>query len=287
MNTGPIVESFFEPDSSTFTHLVRAPASDACAVIDPAVAYNPVTGAIDEAPLDAVINRVRQEGLKLQWILETHVHADHLSGAPSLKAALGGETVISRRIGEVAQNFETLFKTAALYSAAPPFDRLVADGDSLPLGALDICVMETPGHTPACVTYVIGDAAFVGDTLFMPDTGTARCDFPGGDAGLLYASIQRILSLPDDCRLFMCHDYAEGGRVHLCETSVREQKERNIHVGVGTAEEDFVAQRSARDKTLGLPRLFIPSIQVNLRGGRLPPAEANGVSYLKIPLNTF
>lgn len=287
MANKPIVESFFEKDSSTFTHLVRDPRSGACAVIDPAVAFDPVSGAVDTAPVCQVIDRIRDAGLSVKWILETHVHADHLSGAAHLKAELGGAIVIGRHIDEVARSFDTVFPTANLYENSVPFDRLVAEGDILPLGGLEIRVIETPGHTPACVTYVVGDAAFIGDTLFMPDTGSARCDFPGGCAETLYASIQKVLSLPDDARLFMCHDYATGGRAHSCETTVGEEKAHNIHVGAGTGRDDFIARRIARDKTLSLPRLFIPSIQVNLRAGQTPPKEVNGVSYLKLPLNVY
>ncbi|MCG8506744.1 MAG: MBL fold metallo-hydrolase [Sphingomonadales bacterium] len=287
MARAPIIESFFEKDSSTFTHLVRDPRSRACAVVDPAVAFDPVSGAVDTTPVCQVIDRIRDAGLNVKWILETHVHADHLSGAAPLRAELGGQIVIGRRIDEVARSFDTVFPAASLYENSAPFDRLVAEGDVLPLGSLEIRVIETPGHTPACVTYVVGDAAFVGDTLFMPDTGSARCDFPGGCAETLYVSIRKILSLPDDVRLFMCHDYATGGRAHSCETTVGEEKAHNIHVGAGTGREDFIAQRIARDKTLSLPRLFIPSIQVNLRAGETPPKEVNGVSYLKLPLNVY
>lgn len=281
------VESFFEPDSSTFTHLVSDVRSTDCAVIDPAVAFDPVSGAIDDAPLRQIVDRITTAGLNLKWILETHVHADHLSGAAQLKSELGGEIVIGRRINEVARNFDRIFGSVSLYQDRMPFDRQVWEGDLLHLGGLDIRVMETPGHTPACVTYVIGDAAFVGDTLFMPDTGSARCDFPGGDAALLFESIQKILALPAQFRLFMCHDYAKNGRAHCCQTTVYEQKDANIHAKFGTTKDDFVARRTERDRSLSLPRLFIPSIQVNLRGGELPEHEENGVSYLKIPIGVY
>ncbi|MGH8400869.1 MAG: MBL fold metallo-hydrolase, partial [Gammaproteobacteria bacterium] len=274
--------------SSTFSSLVIDPATRHAAVIDPVLDYDAAAGRIGTASAAAVVSYIRSADLTLDWILETHAHADHLSAAQHIKQALGGRIAIGEGIRQVQATFASLFDIEAEVPAdGSQFDHLFRDGESFKIGALQARVMATPGHTSDSLTYVIGDAAFTGDTLFMPDSGSARCDFPGGDAGMLYDSIQRILSLPAATRLFLCHDYATGGREYKNETTVAEQKRDNIHVHDGVSREEYIAQRTARDRTLKVPALLLPAVQVNIRAGVLPQPENNGVSYLKIPLNNF
>jgi glyoxylase-like metal-dependent hydrolase (beta-lactamase superfamily II) len=282
----PNVTAFFDEATNTVTYVVADPTSKKCAVIDPVLDYDAAAGRTSTASVTAVIDFIKQEKLSLEWILETHVHADHLSGAPALKCETGGTTGVGANITAVQSVFKDVFNLKELQTDGSQFDRLFNDGDKFQIGELDARVMHTPGHTPACVTYVIGDAAFVGDTLFMPDFGSARCDFPGGDAGTLYDSIQKILELPNETRLFMCHDYKAPGRDEFAwETTVLKQREDNIHVHEGTSREQFIEFRNERDAKLGMPKLIIPSIQMNIRAGDDPVPEDNGVSYIKVPLN--
>ncbi|WP_420347174.1 MBL fold metallo-hydrolase [Pelagibius sp.] len=284
----PEVRTFFDEATFTATHVVWDPETKAAAIIDSVKDYDPKSGRTATACADEVIDFVKQQGLTVDWILETHVHADHLTAAPYLKEKLGGKVAIGARIDQVQQVFKKLFNTEEGFSAdGRQFDRLLEDGDSLSIGNLRVSVIHTPGHTPACVTYVIGDAAFVGDTLFMPDFGTARCDFPGGDARTLFRSIRKILDLPAETRLFMCHDYAPNGRGYRWETTVGAERAENIHVRDGISEDAFVEMRSARDKQLDMPVLILPSVQVNMRAGDMPPAEDNGLRYLKIPVDAL
>lgn len=282
----PEVTAFFDEATNTVTYVVTDPDSKKCVVIDPVLDYDFASGRTATVSADLVIKYIEDNGLELEWILETHVHADHLTGAPHIKAKLGGIICIGSHITAVQDVFVGLFNIPDVPADGSQFDRLIADGDELSLGSLRVSVMHTPGHTPACKTFVIGNAAFVGDTLFMPDFGTARCDFPGGDAAVLYQSIQKIFALPGDTRLFMCHDYKAKGRDEFAwETSVAEQREKNVHIHDGVSEAEFVTFRDGRDKELGVPKLIIPSIQINIRGGDFPAAEGNGTSYLKVPLN--
>lgn len=284
----PEVRGFFDPGTWTVTYVVHTPQGRACAVIDSVLDYDPKSGRTSTASADKVIDYVRSQGLQVAWILETHAHADHLSAAPYLKAQLGGQTAIGAQITAVQKVFKGVFNLEPDFAVdGRQFDRLLADGESLPLGNLQIQAMSVPGHTPACMAYQVGDAVFVGDTLFMPDVGSARCDFPGGDARALYASVQKILSLPPQTRLFMCHDYPPEGRAVQYETTVAAQRAGNIHLKDGTSEADFVRMRTARDATLAMPVLILPAVQVNIRAGEMPPAETNGVAYLKIPLNAL
>jgi glyoxylase-like metal-dependent hydrolase (beta-lactamase superfamily II) len=281
------VAAFFDESTNTITDVVRDPEGRACAVIDSVLDFDYASGRTDTRSADAIVDYVRRHDLDLTWVLETHVHADHLSAAPYLQERLGGEIGIGERITEVQDTFGKVFNEGTRFARdGSQFDRLFQDGDSFMIGQLRADVLHTPGHTPACLTYVIGDAAFVGDTLFMPDFGTARCDFPGGSADTMFESVQKILALPDATRIFVGHDYKAPGRdTYAWETTVGEQKASNIHVASGRAKEDFVALRTARDATLAMPRLIIPSLQVNMRAGQLPEPESNGVSYLKVPLN--
>ncbi|MEZ5912438.1 MAG: MBL fold metallo-hydrolase [Paracoccaceae bacterium] len=283
----PVVTSFFDTDTNTITYVVRDPEGRACAVIDSVLDYDPASGRTSTASADAVIAYIRQEGLDLAWVLETHVHADHLSAAPYIQERLGGKIGIGKNITIVQDTFGKIFNEGTEFQRdGSQFDALFSDGDSFMIGQMRGDVLHTPGHTPACLTYVIGDAAFVGDTLFMPDFGTARCDFPGGSASTMYDSVQRILALPDETRIFVGHDYKAPGRDEFAwESTVGEQKALNLHVGGGKTREDFVAMREARDATLGMPRLILPSLQVNMRAGHMPEPEDNGVSYLKLPVN--
>ena len=284
----PAIRSFFDPATSTITHVVREPGGHHCAIIDPVLDFDPKSGRTATESADAVVAYVRQEKLTVDWILETHAHADHLTAAPYLTETLGGKTAIGAHITDVQKVFACIFNTGPDFATdGSQFDHLFADGDTFKIGAMAGRVMHTPGHTPACITYVIGDAAFVGDTLFMPDYGTARCDFPGGDAKTLYASIGKVLALPPGTRLFMCHDYMPGGRDVAWETTVADEKANNLHVHDGIEEAAFVKMRTERDKTLDMPVLILPSVQVNMRAGHLPPAEANGVSYLKLPVDAL
>ncbi|MGF1659123.1 MAG: MBL fold metallo-hydrolase [Rubrimonas sp.] len=284
----PDVTAFFDEPTNTVSYVVKDPASDACAVIDSVLDYDAASGRTCTASADAVIAFVRERGLKVEWLLETHVHADHLSAAPYIQREVGGKIGIGDQITVVQNTFGKVFNAGTEFQRdGSQFDRLFREQDRFEIGGLKGFVLHTPGHTPACLTYVIEDAAFVGDTLFMPDYGTARCDFPGGSAETLYDSIQKVLSLPDATRLFLCHDYKAPGRDdYKWETTVAEQKATNIHIA-GKTKEEFVAMRTARDATLGMPKLIIPSIQVNMRAGRMPPAEDNGVTYLKVPLNAL
>jgi glyoxylase-like metal-dependent hydrolase (beta-lactamase superfamily II) len=284
----PVVEGHFDPATATVTYIVWDATTRAAAVIDTVLDYDPAAGRTETRSADAVIARVRALDLRVAWLLETHVHADHLSAMPHVHRALGGRRAIGAALPVVQRVFREIFNAERDFAAdGTEFDHLFADGEDFMLGSIPARAMHTPGHTPACMTYVIGDAAFVGDTLFMPDYGTARCDFPGGDARALYRSIRRILDLPPATRVFTCHDYRPGGREPAWESTVAEQRARNVHVHEGVDEEGFVAMRTARDRTLSLPTLIIPSVQVNMRAGAFPPPESNGVSYLKVPLNRF
>ena len=284
----PQVKTFFDEATFTASHLVWDPDSKTAAIIDSVKDYDPKSGRTATDSADEIIAFVKAEGLSVAWILETHVHADHLTAAPYLKEKLGGRTAIGARIAEVQEVFKKVFNVERDFATdGRQFDQLLDDGETFAIGGLEARVIHTPGHTPACSTYVIGDAAFVGDTLFMPDFGTARCDFPGGDARALYRSIKKILALPPETRLFMCHDYAPGGREYRWETSVAEERAENIHVHDGVSEEDFVKMRSERDAQLSMPALILPSVQVNMRAGDLPPPEDNGTRYLKIPLDAL
>jgi glyoxylase-like metal-dependent hydrolase (beta-lactamase superfamily II) len=284
----PHVKAFFDEPTNTVSYVVKDPDSAACAIIDSVLDFDGASGRTDTASADAVIAYVKAQELEVAWLLETHVHADHLSAAPYIQQALGGKIGIGDQITVVQNTFGKVFNAGTEFQRdGSQFDRLFREQDRFEIGALSGFVLHTPGHTPACLTYVIGDAAFVGDTLFMPDFGTARCDFPGGSAETLYASIQKVLSLPDETRLFLCHDYKAPGRdEYKWETTVAEQKASNVHIA-GKSCEEFVAMRTRRDATLGMPKLIIPSIQVNMRAGQMPPAEDNGVTYLKVPLNAL
>jgi glyoxylase-like metal-dependent hydrolase (beta-lactamase superfamily II) len=282
----PDVRAFFDPATWTLTYIVKDPNSSSCAVVDSVLDYEAASGRTKTKSADQVIAMVESENLTVEWILETHVHADHLSAAPYLHNKLGGKIGIGAHITDVQNIFGNLFNAEPEFRRdGSQFDHLFTDGDTFAIGGLTATAMHTPGHTPACMTYHIGDALFVGDTMFMADFGTARCDFPGGDARVLYQSIQRLLALPPETRMFMCHDYMPNGREMQYETTVGEQKASNLHVHDGISEDEFVAMRSAKDKTLSMPTLILPSVQVNMRAGELPPAEDNGVRYLKIPLD--
>ncbi len=283
----PEVTPFFDEATNTITFVVKDPASPACAIIDSVLDFDYASGRTDTSSADAVIKFVDENGLEVEWILETHVHADHLSAAPYLQKRLGGKIGIGENIRVVQDTFGKVFNAGTEFQRdGSQFDQLFREQDRFRIGGLTGFVLHTPGHTPACLTYVIEDAAFVGDTLFMPDFGTARCDFPGGSAETLYESIQKILSLPDETRIFVGHDYKAPGRdEYAWETTVGEQKAANIHVGGGAEKEKFVEMRTTRDATLAMPRLIVPSIQVNMRAGRMPPAEDDGNTYLKVPVN--
>ena len=284
------VEGFFDAATWTISYLVLDTTTRQCALIDSVLDYDPKSGRTSTSSADRLIARVRELGAQVQWILETHAHADHLSAAPYLKKELGGRLGIGEHITKVQEVFGSLFNAGAEFARdGRQFDHLFADGEAFAIGGLQARAMHTPGHTPACMTYVVIDGgdtvAFVGDTLFMPDYGTARCDFPGGDARTLFRSINKVLSLPAATRLYMCHDYQPGGREVQFVSTVGEERERNIHVRNGISEEEFVAMRSARDAALDMPTLILPSVQVNMRAGQWPEPEANGTRYIKIPLN--
>lgn len=285
----PIVQSFFDPVTFTASHLVQDPSSTACAIIDSVLDFDAAAGRTDTGSADRIIAHVQGHGLQLQWIIETHVHADHLTAAPYLQQKLGGKTVIGAPVTIVQETFRKIFHTGSEFIAdGSQFDRLVRDGESLAVGAMELRAMHTPGHTPACMTFVAGDAAFIGDTMFMPDYGTARADFPGGDAHALYRSIRKILSLPEGTRLFLCHDYqTPDRRQFVWETTVAAQRAGNVHIHDGISEQEFAKMRTERDATLKMPALILPSVQINMRAGHFPPPESNGVSYLKLPLNQF
>lgn len=281
----PLIQTFFDPATSTASYLVSDPTTGVAAVIDPVLDFEPKGARLSTASADAILRAVHDQGLKLIYVLETHAHADHLSAADYIRKASGAQVVIGARITEVQKQFIPLFEADDVAADGQAFDRLVQEGDTLPLGALSIDILHTPGHTPACVTYRIGDAAFIGDTLFMPDYGTARADFPGGDATTLYRSIRKILALPPQTRVFVGHDYLPAGRTEMrWETTVAEQREHNVHAHDGVTEAQFVATRNARDATLAPPTLILPSLQVNIRAGALPPASSGGRVYLKLPV---
>lgn len=288
MTTGPEVRGLFHPPTSTFSYLVWDPASREAAIIDPVLDYDGAAGRTGTAGAAALLAMAERESLQLRWILETHAHADHLSAAAYLKERTGAPVGIGHGITAVQANFRDIYNLGPEFPVdGRQFDRLFDDGERLPLGELEIEVMATPGHTDDSVTYRIGDAAFVGDTLFAPDYGSARCDFPGGDAARLFASVQRLYELPAETRLFLCHDYPPAGRDPRCEWSVAEQRDGNVHINAETREADFVAMRTERDAGLKMPALIIPSVQVNIRAGRLPEPEDNGHRYLRIPLDTL
>lgn len=282
----PEVTAFFDEPTNTISYVVKDPASNACAIVDSVMDIDYAAGRISYKSADEIIDFVKKHGLTVEWLIETHAHADHLSAAPYIQGKLGGKLGIGENIKIVQEVFGKIFNEGTEFQRdGSQFDRLFKDGDTYKIGNMTAFAMLTPGHTPACMTHVIGDAAFVGDTLFMPDGGTARADFPGGDARTLYRSIKRVLELPGETRLFMCHDYAPNGRPFKWETTVAEERANNIHVHDGISEEDFVRVREERDKTLDLPKLIIPSIQVNIRGGNLPPPDESGKRHLKVPIN--
>jgi len=283
----PDVRGFFDKATYTISYVVSDPATGHCAIVDSVLDFDPKSGRTSTASADELIGYIEDRKLTVEWILETHAHADHLSAAPYLKEKLGGRTAIGEHITTVQAAFKKVFNEDDRFRTdGSQFDHLFIDGETFNIGDLEARVVHTPGHTPACISYVIGDACFVGDTLFMPDYGTARCDFPGGDAGVLYRSIRKLFELPDETRMFMCHDYMSPTRdFHAWETTVREERRHNVHVHEGIEEEHFVDLRTARDKTLDMPNLILPSVQVNMRAGEKPPAEDNGVSYLKLPMD--
>lgn len=284
----PSIQPFFDPATWTVSYVVYQAAGSVCAIIDPVLDYDAKSGRTCPASAHKIVDFVRAQKLQVEWILETHAHADHLSAAAWLRSQLGGRIAIGHNISTVQGVFKRLFHLEDDFPTdGSQFDHLVTDGEQLPVGNLEVEVIAMPGHTPACVAYKVDDAVFVGDTLFMPDVGTARCDFPGGSAANLYRSVRKLLELPPETRLFMCHDYPPAGRAVRWETTVAEQRAHNIHIRDGVSEADFVVMRTARDATLDMPNLILPSVQVNIRAGQLPPPESNGVSYLKIPLNAL
>lgn len=283
----PIVRAFFDEDTFTASYVVHDPSTRQAAIIDSVLDFDPASGRTSRTSADAIVAYVESEKLTVEWLLETHVHADHLSAAPYLQQKLGGKVAIGRHIVTVQDTFGKLFNAGTEFERdGSQFDRLFDDGDTFRVGSIPAAVLHVPGHTPADLAYVIGDSVFAGDTIFMPDFGTARADFPGGDARQLYRSIRRLLGLPRESRLFLCHDYKAPGRdSYAWETTIGAEQDGNVHVHQGIAEDAFVAMRTARDKSLDMPRLILPSIQINMRGGRLPPPEANGIRYLKLPLD--
>jgi glyoxylase-like metal-dependent hydrolase (beta-lactamase superfamily II) len=283
------VDAFFDPATFTYSYVVTDPSSQRCAIIDSVLNYDPASGRTSFSSADRLIHFVKEHALKVDWLLETHVHADQLSAAPYLKRELGGRLAIGENITTVQDTFGKLFNAGTEFATdGRQFDHLFKDGDTFQIGNIAAQAMHTPGHTPACMTYLIGDAGFVGDTLFMPDYGTARCDFPGGDARTLFQSIRKLFTLPGSTRLFMCHDYKAPGRDDFRnQTTVAEERAHNVHVHEGIDEASFVAMRSSRDATLGMPTLILPAVQINMRAGQLPPAENNGTRYLKIPLDVL
>ena len=287
LDVKPEVKGFFDPATNTISYVVRDPASKACAIVDSVMDIDYAAGRISYDHADAIIAHVKAHDLTVEWLIETHVHADHLSAAPYLQQRLGGKLGIGRSITVVQETFGKIFNEGTEFQRdGSQFDRLFEDGDTYMVGTMQAVVLATPGHTPACMTHVMGDAAFVGDTLFMPDGGSARADFPGGDAGTLYDSIQKVLALPDETRLFMCHDYGPNGREIQWETTVAEEKAHNIHVGAGKTRDEFIKFRTERDAQLAMPRLIIPSLQVNMRAGDVP-TDKDGNPTLKVPLNAL
>lgn len=293
MSARPEVHGFFDSDTATISYAVIDPATKAAALIDSVLDFNQAAGRTSTTSADKLIDCVRGNGATVEWIIETHLHADHLTAAPYLKHRMGGRIAIGAHVAEVQATFGRIYNVGGDFATdGSQFDHLMQDGEEFKLGSIACRAMHTPGHTPACMSYLIGDALFVGDTLFMPDYGTARCDFPGGDARALYRSVRHLFALPDEMRMFLCHDYlppkADGSRTEICwETTVGAQKNGNIHVKMGIDEDTFVAMREAKDKKLDMPRLILPAVQVNMRAGHMPKEEANGTSYLKVPLNAF
>ncbi|KCZ85853.1 metallo-beta-lactamase [Hyphomonas adhaerens MHS-3] len=287
--TNPVVTAFFDEPTFTVSYVVADPDTKTCAVVDSVLDFDPASGRTNTESADEIIEFIQKNDLEIAWVLETHVHADHLSAAPYIQEKLGGKIAIGAEIRTVQDTFGKIFNEGTRFQRdGSQFDKLMVDGDTFRIGNIEAHAIHTPGHTPACMTYVVGDAAFVGDTMFMPDYGTARADFPGGDARTLYRSIKKVLSLPPETRLFMCHDYKAPGRdEYKWETTVAEERANNVHVHDGITEDEFVAMREARDATLDMPRLILPSIQINMRAGQMPEPDDNGTSYLKIPLNAL
>ena len=287
--TNPVVTAFFDEPTNTVSYVVADPDTRKCAIIDSLLDYDPASGRTSTNSADILVAYVKENKLHTEWIIDSHVHADHLTAAPYIKEQLGGKTAIGAQISAVQKVFGEVFNEGqSFHTDGSQFDHLFKDGETYSIGNLEARAIHTPGHTPACMSHVIGDAVFVGDTLFMPDFGTARCDFPGGDASALYDSIQKIFKLPDETRVFLCHDYITASRDKIqWETTIAEEKRDNIHVGHGTKREEFIKMRNARDATLDLPTLILPSVQVNMRAGEMPPPEDNGKRYLKVPINAL
>lgn len=287
--TKPIVTAFFDEPTNTISYVVADPETKACAVVDSLLDYDAASGRTSTVSADRLIAFVKAQGLTVEWIIDTHVHADHLTAAPYVREKLGGKTAIGEHVATVQRVFGEIFNEGqSFHTDGSQFDHLFKDGETYTVGRLEARAIHTPGHTPACMSHLIGDALFVGDTIFMPDYGTARCDFPGGDAGTLYDSIQTLFALPDETRMFLCHDYKAPGRdTYEWETTVGAEKRANIHVKTGISRDEFIAMRTARDKTLAMPHLILPSVQVNMRAGEMPPAEDNGVRYMKVPINAL
>lgn len=284
----PTVKTFFDEDTFTATYVVSDDGAKRCAIIDSVLDFDPKSGRTATTSADAVVAYVREAGLTVDWLLETHIHADHLTAAPTLKSQVGGTTAIGEHICTVQKTFGGIFNAEKGFATdGSQFDHIFRDGDTFMVGGIEGKVLHTPGHTPACLSYLIGDALFVGDTVFMPDFGSARCDFPGGNARTLYRSVRRLLDLPPETRMFVGHDYGPNGRPYCTETTVGAQRAENIHMKDGISEDEFVAMRTERDKTLDMPRLILPSVQINMRAGAFPPPDDNGVSYLKLPLNAL
>jgi glyoxylase-like metal-dependent hydrolase (beta-lactamase superfamily II) len=289
MSNLPIVKDFFHEDTNTFSYVVRDPATKACAIIDSVLDYDPASASTSTVHADKIIAYIKEQGLTVEWILETHVHADHLTAAQYLKEELGGKIAMSQKIGIVQETFGAIYHLdIKQWNAQQLFDYLFEDHESFQIGTLKAYNIPTPGHTPACLSYVIGDAVFVGDTLFMPDYGTARCDFPRGSAEQLYDSVQNLFQLPEDTRVFLCHDYLpETRESYVCESDIQTQKTQNIHIHQGVSKAEFAQMRNQRDSGLNMPKLILPAIQINMKAGQFPEPEQNGVSYLKLPLNYF
>ncbi len=285
----PDVKGFFDPETYTISYVVTDPDTRKCAIIDSLLDYDAASGRTHTASADQLIANVRERGLKCEWVIDTHLHADHLTAAPYIRSQIGGKTAIGDQISAVQKVFGTIFNAEqGFHTDGSQFDHLFADGETYSVGNIEAQAIHTPGHTPACMSHLIGDALFVGDTIFMPDFGTARCDFPGGDAGTLFDSIQKLFALPDETRMFLCHDYKAPGRdEYVWETTVGEQKRANIHVKTGTSREAFIEMRTARDATLDMPKLILPSVQINMRAGEMPPPEDDGKRYMKIPINAL
>ena len=283
----PIVQSWFHAPTFTATHCIIDPETRHCAILDSVLDFDYASGRTKTDFADKIAAFVREQGLTVDWLLESHAHADHLSAAPYLKKQFGGKIAIGEHIQDVQRVFSQVFNDSTMPTDGSPFDHLFKDSEAFAIGHLQARVMHTPGHTPACVSYLVGDCAFVGDTLFMPDYGTARCDFPGGDAHVLFQSVHKLYSLPPETKLYLCHDYMPGGREPIWQTTVQAEREGNVQLNAQTTEDDFVAFRKKRDATLSMPALILPSVQINVRAGEMPRAEANGVSYLKVPVNAL